>query len=144
MKFKDKSSNLRCLRIIQNALKLKASRIFHKVSIASFLFISFFINLLFVFLFLLFLLVFSFSGRNENQFKMAYGSVIFLLIYYSDTFDENTPPVDDPEYISTLGAATFKGMQSGDNDAVWLMQVKKIYPSIVSPSGSQCCHSSIQ
>lgn len=122
MKFKDKSSNLRCLRIIQNALKLKASRIFHKVSIASFLFISFFINLLSVFLFLLFLLVFSFSGRNENQFKMAYGSVIFLLIYYSDTFDENTPPVDDPEYISTLGAATFKGMQSGDNDAVWLMQ----------------------
>ncbi|GAV87569.1 NAGLU domain-containing protein/NAGLU_N domain-containing protein/NAGLU_C domain-containing protein, partial [Cephalotus follicularis] len=43
-------------------------------------------------------------------------------IYNCDTFDENTPPVDDPEYISSLGAATFKGMQSGDNDAVWLMQ----------------------
>ncbi|KAJ1421802.1 Alpha-N-acetylglucosaminidase, C-terminal [Sesbania bispinosa] len=39
-----------------------------------------------------------------------------------DTFDENTPPIDDPEYISSLGAAIFKGMQSGDNDAVWLMQ----------------------
>ncbi|KAA8540869.1 hypothetical protein F0562_024993 [Nyssa sinensis] len=43
-------------------------------------------------------------------------------IYNCDTFDENTPPVDDPEYISSLGAAIFKGMQSGDSDAVWLMQ----------------------
>lgn len=45
------------------------------------------------------------------------------LSYCSDTFDENTPPTDDPEYISSLGAAIFKGMQSGDDDAVWLMQV---------------------
>lgn len=44
----------------------------------------------------------------------------------SDTFDENTPPVDDPSYISSLGAAVFRGMQSGDHDAVWLMQVKGI------------------
>ena len=43
----------------------------------------------------------------------------------SDTFDENTPPVDDPQYISSLGAAIFRGMQSGDNNAVWLMQVQK-------------------
>ncbi|XP_072090950.1 alpha-N-acetylglucosaminidase [Arachis hypogaea] len=43
-------------------------------------------------------------------------------IYNCDTFDENTPPSDDPEYISSLGAAIFKGMQSGDDDAVWLMQ----------------------
>ncbi|KAI5446102.1 hypothetical protein KIW84_014085 [Lathyrus oleraceus] len=35
-------------------------------------------------------------------------------IYNYDTFDENTPPVDDPEYISSLGATIFKGMQSGD------------------------------
>lgn len=42
----------------------------------------------------------------------------------SDTFDENTPPIDDPEYISSLGAAIFKGLQSGDAEAVWLMQVK--------------------
>ncbi|XP_021900857.1 alpha-N-acetylglucosaminidase-like isoform X2 [Carica papaya] len=47
-------------------------------------------------------------------------------IYNCDTFDENTPPVDDPKYISSLGAAIFRGMQSGDNDSVWLMQVKKI------------------
>ncbi|XAR50133.1 Alpha-N-acetylglucosaminidase [Bertholletia excelsa] len=43
-------------------------------------------------------------------------------IYNCDTFDENTPPVDDPGYISSLGAAIFRGMQSGDKDAVWLMQ----------------------
>ncbi|CAL5374798.1 unnamed protein product [Camellia sinensis] len=43
-------------------------------------------------------------------------------IYNCDTFDENTPPDDDPEYISSLGAAIFRGMQSGDNNAVWLMQ----------------------
>ncbi|KAI4336090.1 hypothetical protein L6164_014662 [Bauhinia variegata] len=43
-------------------------------------------------------------------------------IYNCDTFDENTPPTDDPEYISSLGAAVFKGMQSGDGNAVWLMQ----------------------
>ncbi|OMO77565.1 Alpha-N-acetylglucosaminidase [Corchorus capsularis] len=43
-------------------------------------------------------------------------------IYNCDTFDENTPPVDDPEYISSLGAAIFNGMQSGDDNAMWLMQ----------------------
>jgi len=49
----------------------------------------------------------------------------FIIIFYlsSDTFDENTPPLSDPNYISSLGAATFRGMQSGDNDAIWLMQV---------------------
>ncbi|KAK4264283.1 hypothetical protein QN277_025485 [Acacia crassicarpa] len=43
-------------------------------------------------------------------------------IYNCDTFDENTPPFDDPEYISSLGAAIFKGMENGDSEAVWLMQ----------------------
>ncbi|KAL5813955.1 hypothetical protein ACOSQ4_024596 [Xanthoceras sorbifolium] len=43
-------------------------------------------------------------------------------IYNCDTFDENTPPVDDPAYISSLGAAIYSGMQSGDSEAVWLMQ----------------------
>ncbi|XP_026423582.1 alpha-N-acetylglucosaminidase-like [Papaver somniferum] len=43
-------------------------------------------------------------------------------IYNCDTFDENTPPVDDPGYISSLGAAIYKGIQSGDADAIWLMQ----------------------
>ncbi|KAL3835156.1 hypothetical protein ACJIZ3_009892 [Penstemon smallii] len=43
-------------------------------------------------------------------------------IYNCDTFDENTPPTDDPEYISSLAAAIFRGMESGDDIAVWLMQ----------------------
>ncbi|OAY83861.1 Alpha-N-acetylglucosaminidase [Ananas comosus] len=43
-------------------------------------------------------------------------------IYNCDTFDENTPPTDDPEYISSLGAAIYQGMQSGDDAAIWLMQ----------------------
>jgi len=49
-------------------------------------------------------------------------SFIYISNLSSDTFDENTPPVSDPNYISSLGAATFRGMQSGDDDAVWLMQ----------------------
>uniref|UniRef100_A0A7N0V3J4 Alpha-N-acetylglucosaminidase n=1 Tax=Kalanchoe fedtschenkoi TaxID=63787 RepID=A0A7N0V3J4_KALFE len=43
-------------------------------------------------------------------------------IYNCDTFDENTPPDDDPRFISSLGASIFEGMKSGDNNAVWLMQ----------------------
>lgn len=54
----------------------------------------------------------------DHKFLFA----VFFLIC-SDTFDENTPPIDEPEYISSLGAAIFKGMQSGDKDAIWLMQV---------------------
>lgn len=48
-----------------------------------------------------------------------------ISVICSDTFDENTPPVEDPQFISSLGAAIYKAMQSGDNDAVWLMQVKE-------------------
>ncbi|KAK9925851.1 hypothetical protein M0R45_023115 [Rubus argutus] len=55
----------------------------------------------------------------EQQLK-EYGRTSH--IYNCDTFDENTPPVDDPEYISALGETIFKGMQSGDKDGVWLMQ----------------------
>ncbi|KAJ4711588.1 Alpha-N-acetylglucosaminidase [Melia azedarach] len=43
-------------------------------------------------------------------------------IYNCDTFNENTPPTDDPTYISSLGAAVYKAMSKGDKDAVWLMQ----------------------
>ena len=42
---------------------------------------------------------------------------------YSDTFNENEPPTDDPSYISSLGAAVYKAMSEGDADAIWLMQV---------------------
>ena len=50
-------------------------------------------------------------------------TLLTSIVTCSDTFDENTPPVDEPEYISSLGAAIFEGMQSGDDKAVWLMQV---------------------
>ncbi|XP_039027192.1 alpha-N-acetylglucosaminidase [Hibiscus syriacus] len=43
-------------------------------------------------------------------------------IYNCDTFNENSPPTNDPTYISSLGAAVFKAMSNGDKDAVWLMQ----------------------
>ncbi|XP_042376305.1 alpha-N-acetylglucosaminidase-like isoform X1 [Zingiber officinale] len=55
----------------------------------------------------------------EQQLK-EYGRTSH--IYNCDTFDENTPPLDDPNYISSLGSAIYKGMQSGDDNAVWLMQ----------------------
>ncbi|XP_070043003.1 alpha-N-acetylglucosaminidase [Nicotiana tomentosiformis] len=43
-------------------------------------------------------------------------------IYNCDTFNENTPPTDDPTYISSLGSAVYKAMSKADNNAVWLMQ----------------------
>jgi hypothetical protein len=42
---------------------------------------------------------------------------------FSDTFNENLPPTDDPIYISRLGAAVYEAMSAGDSEAVWLMQV---------------------
>ncbi|TMW96592.1 hypothetical protein EJD97_007133 [Solanum chilense] len=43
-------------------------------------------------------------------------------IYNCDTFNENTPPTDDPTYISSLGSAVFKAMSKANSNAVWLMQ----------------------
>ncbi|XP_021624819.1 alpha-N-acetylglucosaminidase isoform X2 [Manihot esculenta] len=43
-------------------------------------------------------------------------------IYNCDTFNENIPPTNDSDYISSLGAAVYKAMSKGDEDAVWLMQ----------------------
>ncbi|PIA30261.1 hypothetical protein AQUCO_05700157v1 [Aquilegia coerulea] len=43
-------------------------------------------------------------------------------IYNCDTFNENSPPTNDPAYISLLGAAVYKAMSKTDKDAVWLMQ----------------------
>ncbi|CAI9103014.1 OLC1v1001424C2 [Oldenlandia corymbosa var. corymbosa] len=43
-------------------------------------------------------------------------------IYSCDTFNENTPPTNDPAYISSLGSAVYKAMSEADIDAVWLMQ----------------------
>ncbi|KAL3537485.1 hypothetical protein ACH5RR_000851 [Cinchona calisaya] len=43
-------------------------------------------------------------------------------IYNCDTFNENTPPTNDPTYISSLGSAVYTAMAEADKDAVWLMQ----------------------
>lgn len=43
-------------------------------------------------------------------------------IYNCDTFNENSPPTNDPTYISSLGAAIYKAMSKGDKYAIWLMQ----------------------
>ncbi|KAK2637020.1 hypothetical protein Ddye_031812 [Dipteronia dyeriana] len=43
-------------------------------------------------------------------------------IYNCDTFNENSPPTNDPTFISSLGAAVYKAMSKGDKDSVWLMQ----------------------
>lgn len=43
--------------------------------------------------------------------------------YYSaDTFNENEPPSDNPEYLSKLSARVYEGMRQADSSAVWVMQ----------------------
>ncbi|EPS59011.1 hypothetical protein M569_15800, partial [Genlisea aurea] len=39
-----------------------------------------------------------------------------------DTFNENTPPTNDPAFISSLGSAVYNAMSKANADAVWLMQ----------------------
>ncbi len=43
-------------------------------------------------------------------------------LYSADTFNENEPPSNDPEYLAELGKKTFEGMKSADPDAIWVMQ----------------------
>jgi hypothetical protein len=50
-----------------------------------------------------------------------------LDVAFSDTFNENTPPTNEPAYISSLGYAIFDAMSRGNKDAVWLMQVCSIF-----------------
>ncbi|MCD8739929.1 alpha-N-acetylglucosaminidase [Mucilaginibacter roseus] len=42
--------------------------------------------------------------------------------YSADTFNENEPPSDDPEYLSKLSARVYDGMHQADTAAVWVMQ----------------------
>ncbi|KAL5652809.1 hypothetical protein ACJX0J_038267, partial [Zea mays] len=55
----------------------------------------------------------------RQQIK-EYGDV--TNIYNCDTFNENTPPTDEPAYISSLGSAIYEAMSRGNKNAVWLMQ----------------------
>jgi len=43
-------------------------------------------------------------------------------LYSADTFNENEPPSDDPEYLSELSSKVFEGMKAADSEAVWVMQ----------------------
>lgn len=43
-------------------------------------------------------------------------------LYSADTFNENEPPSDDPEYLSALSKRVFEGMRAADPDATWVMQ----------------------
>ncbi|CAL4939486.1 unnamed protein product [Urochloa decumbens] len=55
----------------------------------------------------------------RQQLK-EYGDV--TNIYSCDTFNENTPPTNEPAYISSLGSAVYEAMSRGNKNAVWLMQ----------------------
>lgn len=55
-------------------------------------------------------------------------------LWCSDTFNENTPPTNDPKYISSLGASVFEAMSKGDKDAVWLMQVSSSSFQTIHPT----------
>lgn len=43
-------------------------------------------------------------------------------LYSADTFNENEPPSDNPEFLSKLSARVYEGMRQADPDAVWVMQ----------------------
>jgi len=43
-------------------------------------------------------------------------------LYSADTFNENDPPSNDPEYLSKLSGKVFQGMKDADPEAIWVMQ----------------------
>ena len=43
-------------------------------------------------------------------------------LYSADTFNENEPPSNDPEFLSKLSARVYDGMKQADTAAVWVMQ----------------------
>ena len=43
-------------------------------------------------------------------------------LYSADTFNENEPPSDDPQFLAKLSARIYEGMKAADTDAVWVMQ----------------------
>lgn len=65
---------------------------------------------------------------------MHFASFTVEVISFSDTFNENTPPTNEPTYISSLGSAIYEAMSRGNKDAVWLMQVCCLYSSLTFKS----------
>ncbi|GAT64015.1 alpha-N-acetylglucosaminidase [Paludibacter jiangxiensis] len=43
-------------------------------------------------------------------------------LYSADTFNENEPPSNEPEFLSKLSARVYEGMRQADPEAVWVMQ----------------------
>lgn len=43
-------------------------------------------------------------------------------LYSADTFNENEPPSDEPEFLGRLSARVYEGMRQADTAAVWVMQ----------------------
>ncbi len=43
-------------------------------------------------------------------------------LYSADTFNENEPPSDEPEFLSKLSARVYDGMHQADTAAIWVMQ----------------------
>jgi alpha-N-acetylglucosaminidase len=43
-------------------------------------------------------------------------------LYSADTFNENEPPSDEPEFLSKLSARVYEGMRQADTAATWVMQ----------------------
>jgi Alpha-N-acetylglucosaminidase (NAGLU). len=43
-------------------------------------------------------------------------------LYSADTFNENEPPSNNPEFLSKLSARVYEGMRQADPEAVWVMQ----------------------
>ncbi|KAE8795935.1 alpha-N-acetylglucosaminidase [Hordeum vulgare] len=70
----------------------------------------------------------------KQQMK-EYGDI--TSIYNCDTFNENTPPTNEPTYISSLGSAIYEAMSRGNKDAVWLMQGWLFYSDAVFWKESQ-------
>lgn len=43
-------------------------------------------------------------------------------LYSADTFNENEPPSDEPEFLSALSRRVYEGMRAADPQATWVMQ----------------------
>jgi alpha-N-acetylglucosaminidase len=43
-------------------------------------------------------------------------------LYSADTFNENEPPSDEPDFLSRLSARVYEGMHRADTSAIWVMQ----------------------
>ena len=59
------------------------------------------------------------SSFMNKQISLFLGTDHF---YNSDTFNENRPDTNDPEYLKAVAEAVYESMRLVDPDAVWVMQ----------------------